>query len=101
MAENQSVFLKLLFLNSFLQEFVNLNLELDAENRRLSDAQKGLRKYEQKIKELTYQQDEDRKNHERMQGLIDQLQGKIRSYKKLIEEAEEMATLNLAKFKQT
>ena len=101
MAENQSVFLKLLFLNSFLQEFVNLNLELDAENRRLSDAQKGLRKSERKIKELTYQQDEDRKNHERMQGLIDQLQGKIRSYKKQIEEAEEMATLNLAKFKQT
>merc|ERR1712212_42713 len=24
--------------------------------------------------------DEDRKNHERMQGLIDQLQGKIKSY---------------------
>ena len=78
-----------------------LESELDAENRRLSDAQKGLRKSERKIKELTYQQDEDRKNHERMQGLIDQLQGKIRSYKKLIEEAEEMATLNLAKFKQT
>ena len=50
MTENQSVFLKLLFLNSFLQEVVNLNLELDAENRRLSDAQKGLRKYERKIK---------------------------------------------------
>merc|ERR1712212_414352 len=32
---------------------------------------------------------EDKKNHERMQGLIDQLQGKIKSYKKQIEEAEE------------
>merc|ERR1711890_80626 len=32
------------------------------------------------VKELSYQQDEDRKNHERMQALIDQLQGKIRSY---------------------
>lgn len=78
-----------------------LESELDAENRRLSDAQKGLRKSERKIKELTYQQDEDRKNHERMQGLIDQLQGKIKSYKKQIEEAEEIATLNLTKFKQT
>ena len=37
----------------------------------------------------------------RLQGLIDQLQGTSRSYKKHIEEAEEMATLNLAKFKQT
>merc|ERR1712193_106294 len=32
---------------------------------------------ELEIKELAYQQDEDRKNHERMQALIDQLQGKI------------------------
>merc|ERR1711885_117186 len=33
-----------------------------------------------------------------MQALIDQLQGKIKSYKKQIEEAEEIAALNLAKF---
>merc|ERR1712154_510830 len=77
-----------------------LESELDAENRRLNDAQKGLRKSERKIKELTYQQDEDKKNHERMQALIDQLQGKIKSYKKQIEEAEEIAALNLAKFRQ-
>merc|ERR1712038_725098 len=77
-----------------------LESELDAENRRMADAQKNLRKSERKIKELAYQQDEDRKNHERMQGLIDQLQGKIKSYKKQIEEAEEIAALNLAKFRQ-
>merc|ERR1712001_618088 len=77
-----------------------LESELDAENRRLNDAQKGLRKSERKIKELTYQQDEDKKNHERMQALIDQLQGKIKSYKKQIEEAEEIAALNLAKYRQ-
>merc|ERR1712179_549567 len=77
-----------------------LESELDAESRRNNDAQKNLRKSERHIKELTYQQDEDRKNHERMQGLIDQLQGKIRSYKKQIEEAEEIAALNLAKFRQ-
>merc|ERR1711937_970963 len=66
-----------------------------------TNALKGLRKSERKIKELTYAQDEDRKNHERMQALIDQLQGKIKSYKKQIEEAEEIAALNLAKFRQT
>merc|ERR1712121_520094 len=78
-----------------------LESEMDAENRRCTDAQKNLRKSERTIKEYTYQQDEDRKNHERMQGLIDQLQGKIKSYKKQIEEAEEIAALNLAKFRQT
>ncbi len=77
-----------------------LESELDAENRRLADAGKNLRKSERRIKELTYAADEDRKNYERMQGLIDQLQGRIRSYKKQIEEAEEIAALNLAKYRQ-
>merc|ERR1711920_1152094 len=77
-----------------------LESELDAENRRLGDAQKNLRKSERKIKELTFAGDEDRKNHERMQALIDQLQGKIKSYKKQIEEAEEIAALNLAKYRK-
>merc|ERR1712149_96295 len=77
-----------------------LESELDAENRRLADASKNLRKSERRIKELAFAGDEDRKNHERMQGLIDSLQGKIKSYKKQIEEAEEIAALNLAKFRQ-
>merc|ERR1712121_626807 len=75
-----------------------LESEMDAEGRRYADAQKNLRKSERRIKELTYASDEDRKNHERMQALIDQLQSKIKSYKKQIEEAEEIAALNLAKF---
>merc|ERR1711913_90427 len=77
-----------------------LESELDAENRRFGDSQKNLRKSERRIKELAYAADEDRKNHERMQGLIDQLQSKIKTYKKQIEEAEEIAALNLAKFRQ-
>merc|ERR1712203_341166 len=77
-----------------------LESELDAENRRLGDAQKNMRKSERHIKELSYSIDEDKKNQERMQGLIDQLQGKIKSYKKQIEEAEEIAALNLAKYRQ-
>merc|ERR1719282_449983 len=57
-----------------------------------------MNKMETRIREL--ESDEDRKNHERMQALIDQLQSKIKSYKKQIEEAEEIAALNLAKFRQ-
>ena len=78
-----------------------LQAEMEAENRRFADAHKNLRKSERHIKELTFAGDEDRKNHERMQTLIDQLQAKIKSYKKQIEEAEEIAALNLAKFRQT
>merc|ERR1719260_708591 len=77
-----------------------LESEMDAENRRLGDAQKNMRRSERRIKELTFAADEDRKNHERMQSLIDNLQGKVRSYKKQIEEAEGIAALNLAKYRK-
>merc|ERR1712001_230725 len=47
-----------------------LESELDAENRRYADTQKGLRKSERRIKELCYAADEDRKKQERIQILI-------------------------------
>merc|ERR1719230_24120 len=77
-----------------------LESEMDAECRRMGDAQKNLRKSERTIKELTFAADEDKKNHERMQALTDQMQSKIKSYKKQIEEAEEIAALNLAKYRK-
>merc|ERR1712213_184174 len=86
-------------MNKMESRIRELNSELDAENRRFADAHKNLRKSDRHIKELTFASDEDRKNHERMQILIDQLQGKIKAYKKQIEEAEEIAALNLAKYR--
>ena len=77
-----------------------LSSELDAESRRHTEAQKNLRRSERRVMELSGQQEEDRKNRERMQGLVDQLQSKVRTYKKQIEEAEEIAALNLAKYRQ-
>merc|ERR1712020_631478 len=88
-------------MNKMESRIRELNSELDAENRRFADSQKNLRKSERHIKELSFASDEDRKNHERMQVLIDQLQAKIKVYKKQIEEAEEIAAMNLAKFRQT
>merc|ERR1719479_499995 len=76
-----------------------LESEVDAEARRMADTMKNLRKSERHIKEITYAQDEDRKNHETMQVLVDSLQSKIKTYKKQIEEAEEIASLNLAKYR--
>merc|ERR1719452_445662 len=73
----------------------------DDESRRHADAQKNLRKCERRIKELTFQSDEDKKNYERMQDLVDKLQQKIMTYKRQIEEAEEIAALNLAKFRKS
>merc|ERR1719499_2586183 len=56
-----------------------LESEIDAESRRMADGQKNLRKSERRIKEQTYASDEDRKNHERMQALIDQLLRELES----------------------
>merc|ERR1719370_1168489 len=86
-------------MNKMESRIRELQSELDAESRRFADSQKNLRRSERRIKELSFAADEDRKNHERMQGLIDQLQAKIKTYNKQIEEAEEIAALNLAKFR--
>ena len=77
-----------------------LESEMDAESRRYADAQKNMRKSERRVKELVYAQEEDKKNHERMQALVDQLQAKVKGYKKQLEEAEEIAALNLAKYRK-
>jgi len=82
------------------QKIKDLETQLDDEQRRLVDAQKSQRRTERRIKELTFSQEEDHKNHERMQELVDKLQNKVKSYKKQIEEAEEIAALNLAKFRK-
>ena len=50
---------------------------MDDEQRRLVDAQKSQRRTERRIKELTFSQDEDHKNHERIQELVDKLQNKV------------------------
>ncbi|ODM91980.1 Myosin heavy chain, muscle [Orchesella cincta] len=77
-----------------------LEQEMEAEQRRHSEAQKNLRRAERRVKELAFQADEDRKNHEKMQDLVEKLQQKIKTYKRQIEEAEEIAALNLAKYRK-
>jgi len=62
---------------------------------------KNVRTCERHIKELTFQGEENRKSHDLMQDLINTLQDKIKSYKRQIEEAEEIAALNLAKFRKS
>merc|ERR1712227_319165 len=81
------------------QKIKDLETQFDDKHRRLVEAEKSQRRTERRIKELTFSQDEDHKNHERMQELVDKLQNKVRSYKKQIEEAE-IAALNLAKFRK-
>lgn len=89
-----------------------LQNELEAEQKKSQEFQKGVRKYERRIKELSYQvtgviisaasfltmkdfcypafppqAEEDKKNLIRLQQLIDKLQVKLKSYKRQTEEA--------------
>jgi len=59
-----------------------------------------MRKYERRVKELDFQVEEDKKNAERLTELIDKLQGKLKVYKRQVEEAEEVAATNLGKYRQ-
>uniref|UniRef100_A0A8C3YQK6 Myosin heavy chain 15 n=1 Tax=Catagonus wagneri TaxID=51154 RepID=A0A8C3YQK6_9CETA len=74
--------------------------ELESEIRRNAEAQRGARRLERCIKELTYQAEEDKKNMGRMQTLMDNLQLKVQSYKQQIEAAEAEANQYLSKYKK-
>ncbi|EHH57730.1 Myosin heavy chain 8 [Macaca fascicularis] len=74
--------------------------EVENEQKRNAEAVKCLRKHERRVKELTYQTEEDRKNVLRLQDLVDKLQAKVKSYKRLAEEAEEQSNANLSKIRK-
>merc|ERR1711879_469220 len=68
-----------------------LEAELAATQSRSGEAMKAFQRAERKAKELNFAQTEDKKNQDRMSELASKLQ---------IEEAEEIAALNLAKFRK-
>lgn len=78
-----------------------LELELDSEQKRHSETVKSLRKNERRLKELLFQSEEDHKNQQRMEELLERLQSKMKAYKRQVEEAEEQANMNLAKYRKT
>ena len=61
---------------------------------------KEVRKNDRRLKELAFQTEEDRKNQARLQDLVEKLQNKLKVYKRQVEEAEEIAALNLGKFRK-
>jgi uncharacterized coiled-coil protein SlyX len=64
-----------------------LEHELEAEQHRHVETQKGLRKQDRRLQEVNLQIDEDHKAQERMKDMIDKLQQKMKAYKKQVDEA--------------
>jgi chromosome segregation ATPase len=77
-----------------------LEIELGNVQAHTGENAKGYQKSERRVKELVFQIEEDKKNQDRMSDLANKLQQKIKTYKKQIEEAEEIAAINLAKFRK-
>merc|ERR1712223_123651 len=77
-----------------------LEMELGSTQSKTSENFKAFRRAERRVKELQFQQEEDRKNQDRMSDLANKLQQKIKTYKQQIEKAEEIAALNLAKYRK-
>ena len=77
-----------------------METELDLEQRHHQETIKEVRKNDRRLKELAFQTEEDRKNQARLQDLIEKLQNKMKVYKRQIEEAEEIASVNLGKFRK-
>merc|ERR1739838_753841 len=74
--------------------------ELDGEQQRHAETLKNYRRNDRQMKELIFQTDEDHKKQTRMQELVEKLQLKLKQYKKMAEEAEEQANVNLAKYRK-
>ncbi|XP_026009821.1 myosin-7B-like isoform X1 [Astatotilapia calliptera] len=77
-----------------------LQTELTLEQKKSEEYQKGVRRYERKVKELTYQSEEDKKTLLRMQELIERLQAKVKSYKRQAENAEEQVSCSTVRFRK-
>ncbi|XP_039878686.1 myosin-7B-like [Simochromis diagramma] len=77
-----------------------LQTELTLEQKKSEEYQKGVRRYERKVKELTYQSEEDKKTLLRMQELIERLQAKVKSYKRQAENAEEQVSCSTIRFRK-
>merc|ERR1712241_223749 len=78
----------------------NIEMELNRTIQHTDEVHKTITKGERRVKELLFQQEENKKNQDRITDLVDKLQQKIKSYKKQIEEAEEIAAINLAKYRK-
>jgi len=64
-----------------------LELELEAEQRRYQEADKSIRKHERRMKELALQTEEDHKAQDRLNEMVEKLQQKIKTYKRQVEES--------------
>jgi len=81
-------------------QYDSLYADYEAQGKDYSALNRNYRKQERKMKELTFQADEDSKNNDRMQELVNKLQLKLKQYKTQAEDADALANDNLLKYRK-
>merc|ERR1712126_439690 len=77
-----------------------LEMELCNSQRRAGNTKSMQHRSERKLMELQGKRCEEQRNMGRMEDLVSTLEKQCRNYKKQIQEAEEIAALNLAKYRK-
>lgn len=84
-------------LESRIHELEN---DLEMEQRHHQDTLKEVKKNDRRLKDLMFQSEEEKKTQYRLNDLVEKLQNKVKACKRQLEETEEVAALNLAKFRK-
>ncbi len=77
-----------------------LELALEAEQKANMETYKEVKKNERRVRELTTELEEEKRNNLKSQEVINHLEAKTKSYRRQVEETEEIAALNLAKYRK-
>jgi len=82
------------------QRIHELETELETEQKHHNDTMKEIKRNNRRLKDLAMQSEDDKKSMVRLQELNDQLNAKVKAYRRQCEEVEEVAALNLCKFRK-
>ncbi len=88
------------FYKIIFYQIYDLQNELESEQKYHQETLKEIKRNEKRIKELILQGEDDRKNQIHLNDLVEKLQCKLKAYRKQVEEAEEIASLNLSKYRK-
>jgi chromosome segregation ATPase len=100
LAESGSVKDSKRIIASLESKIMELEASLNNETRTNLENLKALSHNERATKDLLLQSEEDKKTQVRLQKNNEKLEAKLKAYRRQIEETEEVAALNLSKFRQ-
>ena len=84
-----------------INQIAELESELQMEQQHNQETIKQVTKNNKRFMDLAGQTDEEKKNSLKLQNTIEQLQNKLKANRTQIEETEQIANLNLNKFRKS